>query len=274
MDILEAVELALQNEKRLGSSRVQLDAEVLNAFFTPVDRKVERKPQPKVVAEKLSFKKPHTEVLPETSTQDSTDVTNANVVQQPLEKEVSPSVVVAGDMATWRNESVACQKCGIEKIDSRNEDMGLNESAKILFVTEPSGSRVDPIMNPLEGAAGELLAKMIQAMKLSLKDVYIAQVHRCPSQGSKSEFVQAAPLLNQIRKIKPKAVVSFSPTALKLFSDKQSINDCRGEWINWEGIPVMPTYSPNFLLRSENVYGKSKKKLTWQDLQEVSKLLK
>ena len=145
--------------------------------------------------------------------------------------------------------------------------------AKVLFITEPSGSKSEALLDPLTGNSGELFAKMIQAMKLQLRYIYIAQVHRCPIKKVEGLELYEEALLEQIKQVNPKVIVTFSPTALRLFCDKQSIADCRGDWINWNGVPVMPTYSPNFLLRSENVYGKSKKKQAWQDLQDVVKLL-
>ena len=283
MTVIEAVELALKNERRLGSSRVQMDPAILKSFFGRVEQRPS-KPKEEIEFPVTSalIQEPVVQVLepvvPLVQDRITPEKTRVHEISPTPKSTAIPKATtasldtVSGSLSDLRNQAISCEKCGVSKVDSRDESNGLNKAAKVLFVTEPSGNKSDEEMNPLTGASGDLFAKMIQAMKLTVEDVYVAQVHRCRLKDNETIALHELALLEQIKVLKPAVIVTFSPTALRLFCDKQSINDCRGEWINWQGVPVMPTYSPNFLLRSENVYGKSKKKETWQDLQEVMKV--
>ena len=283
MTVIEAVEQALKNERRLGSSRVEIDPAILKSFFGRVEQRPSKPTQEKEFPVTSALLQTPITIVPASQAplvlnKVSTEKLN---LQEPATKPTATTTSklstsspepMSGSLNELRNQAISCEKCGISKVDSRDELNGLNQTAKILFITEPSGNKSDEAMNPLIGPSGELFAKMIQAMKVTVEDVYVAQVHRCRLKDSEAIAPHELALLEQIKILQPAVIVTFSPIALRLFSDKQSINDCRGEWINWQGIPVMPTYSPSFLLRSENVYGKSKKKQTWQDLQEVIKI--
>ena len=71
-------------------------------------------------------------------------------------------------------------------------------------------------------------------------------------------------LERQLEAIRPKAICVFGGTAAKyLLKAAQGITKIRGQWHEWQGIPVMPTYHPSFLLRP---YAQQKKREAWQDL--------
>ncbi|MBQ4107392.1 MAG: uracil-DNA glycosylase, partial [Lentisphaeria bacterium] len=76
-------------------------------------------------------------------------------------------------------------------------------------------------------------------------------------------------LKQQIRIVQPEVIVLLGGTALSfLLREKASISKMRGNWIDFEGIPVMPTFHPAYLLRQE-----SAKREAWNDLQKVMKAL-
>lgn len=151
--------------------------------------------------------------------------------------------------------------------------------ASILFVGEAPGEEEDEQGEPFVGRAGQLLTKMIQAMGLQRSGVYIANVckfrpdmpvgatgNRKPTSA---EMNACLPYLRaQIGVIAPRVIVALGATAVEgLFSlPKASIMSIRGTWKEWEGIPVMPTLHPAYLLRNESV---AEKRKVWEDLLQV-----
>ncbi|MDX6766725.1 MAG: uracil-DNA glycosylase [Candidatus Methylacidiphilales bacterium] len=163
---------------------------------------------------------------------------------------------------------------------SKNMVFGVGSpDAAILFVGEAPGEEEDLQGEPFVGRAGQLLTKMIQAMGLQRSGVYIANVckyrpdmpegatgNRKPTSA---EMAACLPYLrSQISVIGPQAIVALGATAVEgLFSlPRAPIMKMRGEWMEWEGIPVMPTYHPAYLLRNESVLEKRK---VWEDLLQV-----
>lgn len=151
--------------------------------------------------------------------------------------------------------------------------------ASILFVGEAPGEEEDEQGEPFVGRAGQLLTKMIQTMGLQRSGVYIANVckfrpdmpvgatgNRKPTSA---EMTACLPYLRaQIEVIGPRVIVALGATAVEgLFSlPKASIMSIRGTWKEWEGIPVMPTLHPAYLLRNESI---AEKRKVWEDLLQV-----
>lgn len=154
-----------------------------------------------------------------------------------------------------------------------------NPDASILFVGEAPGEEEDEQGEPFVGRAGQLLTKMIQTMGLQRSGVYIANIckfrpdmpvgatgNRKPTSA---EMNACLPYLRaQIGVIGPRVIVALGATAVEgLFSlPKASIMSIRGTWKEWEGIPVMPTLHPAYLLRNESI---AEKRKVWEDLLQV-----
>ena len=149
-----------------------------------------------------------------------------------------------------------------------------NPHASLLFVGEGPGADEDRMGRPFVGRAGQLLDRMIQAMGLQREDVYIANVVKCRPPGNRTplpEETQAClPYLRgQFALIRPKVIVCLGATAARaIISEDIRITRDRGNWVNKKGVWIMPTYHPAALLRDP-----TKKRETWQDLQEVMKKL-
>ena len=149
-----------------------------------------------------------------------------------------------------------------------------NPHSSLLFVGEGPGADEDRMGRPFVGRAGQLLDKMIQAMGLQREDVYIANVVKCRPPGNRTplpEEMQAClPYLRgQFALIRPKVIICLGATAARaIISEDVRITRDRGTWVNKKGIWIMPTYHPAALLRDP-----TKKRETWQDLQEVMKKL-
>ncbi len=145
-----------------------------------------------------------------------------------------------------------------------------NPHAKLMFIGEGPGADEDASGRPFVGRAGQLLDKMICAMQFTREEVYIANVVKCRPPNNRApmpEEAQAcAPFLKkQIELIAPQVIVLLGASAAKyLLNCQEGITRLRGNFLNYQGIPVMPTYHPAFLLRQE-----SAKREAWSDLQKV-----
>ena len=144
--------------------------------------------------------------------------------------------------------------------------------ARVLFVGEASRRDVELLGQPFVGKVGDLLTKMIQAMGLKRADVYLSNVVKPRSSRTKrvDSLNACEPFLRkQIESVRPEVIVSFGEFATEiLLRDGEPMMKLRGQWRDYKGIAVMPTFHPAELLRDA-----SKKKPVWVDLQAVMKRL-
>jgi uracil-DNA glycosylase len=146
--------------------------------------------------------------------------------------------------------------------------------AEICFVGEGPGADEDEQGEPFVGRAGQLLTKMIEAMGFRRDDVYIANVVKCRPPGNRDpvpDEIEACEryLRAQLEAIRPKVIVALGKFAAQtLLRDTTPITKLRGRWFQYEGVKLMPTFHPAYLLRSPD-----EKKKAWEDLQLVMKEL-
>jgi uracil-DNA glycosylase len=142
--------------------------------------------------------------------------------------------------------------------------------APLMFIGEGPGYDEDQQGEPFVGKAGQLLDKMIAAMSLRREEVYIANVVKCrPPQNRNpepDEIAACEPFLRQqIDAIAPRLLVALGKFAAQtLLRSSAPISALRGRWHTYQGIQLMPTFHPAFLLRSPD-----KKREAWSDLQLV-----
>ena len=142
--------------------------------------------------------------------------------------------------------------------------------AKLVFVGEGPGAEEDASGRPFVGRAGQLLDKIIVAIGMKREDVYIANIVKCRPPGNRTpeldEVATCEPfLLRQLAFIRPKVIVALgSPSFQCLLRTREPITRARGQWREWNGIKVMPTFHPAFLLRSPD-----KKREVWEDMKKV-----
>lgn len=145
-------------------------------------------------------------------------------------------------------------------------------AAQLMFVGEGPGADEDQQGEPFVGRAGQLLTKMIEAMGFARSDVYIANVVKCRPPGNRDpepdEIESCEPFLKaQIAAIRPRVIVALGRFAVQtLLHDATPISRLRGRWREYEGVKLMPTFHPAYLLRSP-----AEKKPAWDDLQLVMK---
>jgi len=146
--------------------------------------------------------------------------------------------------------------------------------ARIVIVGEGPGYEEDRQGRPFVGAAGKLLDRMIVAMGWQRPEVYIANVIKCHPPGNRNpredEMATCGPFLKrQIRAIRPTVILTLGGFASQyLLSSRSPISLLRGRVHQFEGIPLIPTYHPAYLLRNPGQKGKA-----WQDLQLLMKLV-
>lgn len=168
-----------------------------------------------------------------------------------------------------------CQRCSLGKT-RRNLVFGDgNPRAQIVFIGEAPGADEDEQGVPFVGRAGQLLTRIIEAMGLSRKDVYICNILKCrPPQNRNplpEEITACEPFLKQqLKIISPRIICALGTFAAKtLLKTEVPISVLRGCFHSYEGMKLMPTYHPAYLLRNP-----SAKKLVWDDVQLIMKELK
>jgi len=143
-----------------------------------------------------------------------------------------------------------------------------DEHADWLFVGEGPGADEDALGEPFVGQAGKLLDNMLMAIKLKRgQNAYIANVVKCRPPNNRnpdsSEIATCMPYLQrQIQLIQPKLIVALGKVASNTLLGKDAtLASLRGKVHDYNGIPLVVTYHPAYLLRSP-----SEKAKTWQDL--------
>ncbi|KKQ32577.1 MAG: Uracil-DNA glycosylase [candidate division TM6 bacterium GW2011_GWF2_37_49] len=165
-----------------------------------------------------------------------------------------------------------CAKCNLAIQGRQQVVFGVgNPNAELMFIGEGPGRDEDKQGKPFVGRAGQLLTKIIEAMKLTRDDVYISNVVKCRPPENRaplpveSETCKNLILFKEIEIIKPKIICALGATALQgLMGDGFSISKVRGQFLQFKDILVMPTYHPAYLLRNPDA-----KRFVWEDMKTI-----
>src|SRR5438067_579172 len=166
--------------------------------------------------------------------------------------------------------ATVCEKCKLSKTRTQVVYGVGNPNADLMFIGEAPGRDEDLKGEPFVGRAGQLLTDIIKAMKLTRDDVYIANVIKCRPPENRNpepdELEACRPWIRrQIEIIQPKVIVTLGRFALQSLTEKgYAISSVRGQWLDYNGIKVMPTYHPAYLLRNP-----AAKKEVWSDMKKV-----
>jgi DNA polymerase len=177
----------------------------------------------------------------------------------------------APDLAALQAAIGDCQRCRLAK-GRTNVVFGVgNPRARLMFVGEGPGRDEDLKAEPFVGRAGMLLTDIIEkGMRLARADVYICNVVKCRPPENRNpepdEVETCSPfLLRQIALVRPEVIVALGKFAAQtLLQTKTPITRLRGQWFEYQGVPLMPTLHPAYLLRNPG-----DKKLVWQDIKNV-----
>ena len=177
-------------------------------------------------------------------------------------------------LARIREELGECRRCPLAESRTRIVFGSGNPLARIMFVGEGPGEDEDRVGEPFVGRAGKLLTNIIEkGMQIKRSDCYIANVVKSRPPGNRApqpeEVAACLPfLLAQIRAIRPSVIVALGAVAAHaLLQTETQISKLRGNFLQFEGIPVMPTFHPSYLLRNE-----SAKRFVLEDVQMVMAL--
>ena len=182
-----------------------------------------------------------------------------------------PAAVMSSSLNVVREELGDCTRCKLSS-GRTNIVFGVGSaSAPLVFVGEAPGASEDAQGEPFVGEAGQLLTKMIITMGWRREDVYIANIIKCRPPGNRTpdpdEIAACEPFLQkQLGVIKPRMIVALGKFAAQWLTGQPEspIGALRGRFHEYQGIRVMPTYHPAYLLRTP-----SQKRVVWGDLQLV-----
>lgn len=202
-------------------------------------------------------------------------------VPPPSVARVEPVADRNAAMEELRRQALVCQQCP-HLVKTRTQVVfGVGSvEAELMFVGEAPGADEDRLGEPFVGRAGQLLTKIIAAMGFSRETVYIANILKCRpdlpegSRGNRpprpEEMDTCKPyLVRQIEIIRPKVIVALGNTSVQgLLNVRSTMGSVRGRWQDFRGVPVMPTFHPSYLLRSEDGpdRGFGEKRKTWTDM--------
>jgi len=151
-----------------------------------------------------------------------------------------------------------------------------DHNAKLMIIGEGPGANEDKEGKPFVGRAGKLLDKMLQAISLNRKNVYISNVvnfrppkNRKPTEEEIKRYLPY--LLKHIELINPKILLLLGSTALNaLIGNEIVISKARGKWVNKKigdsEVAIIASFHPAFLMRQPD-----QKKFAWEDLKMVKK---
>ncbi len=172
-----------------------------------------------------------------------------------------------------------CTRCKLHRLGRSKMVFGVGDpGARIVFVGEGPGADEDEQGIPFVGRAGQLLTQMIEntakkeGIPVLRENVYICNVVKCrPPQNRTPEpdemEICGQFMVRQLQAIRPKAICALGGTAVKaLLKKPEGVTRLRGNWFDWQGIPVMVTYHPSYLLRP---YNQSAKREAWEDLKKL-----
>lgn len=179
-------------------------------------------------------------------------------------------------MENLKKELGDCKRCPLYKTRN-NIVFGVgNPCSDIMFIGEAPGEEEDLKGEPFVGRAGRLLDNMLATIGLSRdKNIYIANVLKSrPPENKIANHLDSIPiclpfLMKQIEIVSPKIICCLGAIASQtILKTNLPISKIRGHFHEWNGIKVLTTYHPSFLLRNP-----ISKKEVWEDLKKLKKMI-
>ncbi|MDD3905600.1 MAG: uracil-DNA glycosylase [Candidatus Omnitrophica bacterium] len=192
-----------------------------------------------------------------------------------IEECCAPSSGALKGLNELKKEVLACRECGLHRTRINVVFGSGDPTARLMFVGEAPGAEEDKQGLPFVGRAGQLLTKIIESMGLKREDVYIANILKCrPPQNRPPLPEEIAACRNNVKRqveiINPRVICTLGKFASQtLLETETPISALRGAFREYNGIKVMPTYHPAYLLRNPD-----DKKLVWQDMKKILKELR
>ncbi|NCO52600.1 MAG: uracil-DNA glycosylase [Deltaproteobacteria bacterium] len=204
--------------------------------------------------------------------------TGVGMVSSAEPRAVDLDVTVNAAAAPIKSESLehiqqelnSCQGCNLCQHRQKLVFGVGNPQARLVLVGEAPGAQEDRAGEPFVGEAGQLLDRILFAMKLRREDVYVCNVLKCRPPGNRdperAEIDACETFLQrQLAAIAPEMILSLGRIATQaLLKTDEAISKLRGRWQSYEGIPLMPTFHPAYLLRKP-----ASKHMVWEDVKQV-----
>jgi uracil-DNA glycosylase len=216
----------------------------------------------------------------------------SNKLNEPARESEMPKTTVTEEMPTLFGDVTPTLPESSETIEAIRADIGNctrcplhegrtnivhstgNFQSDLMFVGEAPGADEDAQGVPFVGRSGQLLNKIIESIGLKREDVFVGNINRCRPPGNRAPTLPEAKtckpfLLREIAVVRPKVIVVMGNTACQnLLETKIGISKIRGEFQNYFGVQVMPTFHPAYLLRDP-----TKKREVWEDMKKVRDFL-
>lgn len=204
---------------------------------------------------------------------EETAVTAEETPSQPVNP-VSQDAKVSARWQALEQAVSACQLCELHRSRTQTVFGVGNKQAGLLVIGEAPGHDEDLQGEPFVGRAGQLLTAMLLAIGLKREEVYIANILKCrPPDNRDPEATEINHcnqyLREQIELIQPRAIFAVGRIASQaLLKSSDTMAAMRGKQHSFEGVPLIASYHPAYLLRKP-----SEKRKSWQDLLQLKRLL-
>ncbi|MGE0052087.1 MAG: uracil-DNA glycosylase [Arcobacter sp.] len=165
------------------------------------------------------------------------------------------NIKLPNNLIELKNSVDHCYLCELSKC-RKNVLFGYgNFNSKVMFICDEPTKTEDELASYYVGKTGELLAKMIEnVLNIKKEEIYITTLVKCKSlNGATNSNMDVCNdyLLKQIELIKPKLIVALGEkTYTYLFKNSDNFSQIRGKELSFNGISLLPTFSPTFLLRN------------------------
>ncbi len=283
--LVEATLTLLKAKRAKGEKRVYLPPAAKALLFAPVPEA--RSLKPSAPAATVVEAAPPPLVAPATTDASSatlgravadravstTDAVAPTTVRLVLEGESAAGAGASGCAlpGAWQELQAAvskCSACGLHRSRTKAVFGEGNPEADLMFIGDGGGYSGDANGRLLAGPAGEKLGDMIKAMQFERDEIYVTNIIKCRPPGNRtlaaSEIKACLEFINrQIDLVKPCVLVMLGATPVQYLLG-ESLEQARGKWLEYRGIPTMATHNPALLLRSTKL-----KKEAWEDLQQV-----
>lgn len=150
----------------------------------------------------------------------------------------------------------ACTKCDLCK--SRTQTVigcGPRENFKFVIIGEAPGEDEDKQGIPFVGKSGQLLNKILERANIDRDTIYIMNVVKCRPEGNRTPSIKEIISCSDFREaqlllLQPSIIVTMgNPATQSILGTAKGITGLRGNWVEWRGVQIMPTFHPSYLLR-------------------------
>ena len=184
------------------------------------------------------------------------------------------------ELKALNRQILSCQKCSLHRSKTNYVPGEGSSTPDIVFVGEAPGQTEDQFGRPFIGRAGQLLDRILAKMGYRRESVFIGNVLKCRPPNNREpmadEVSACLPYIKQqITLLNPRVIVCLGRVALNnLLQTNYSMGRVRGKRLEYQDIPLIPTYHPSYILHKRSTDEISKAKWqVWEDMQNVLSIL-